>query len=141
MLSRRLIAAVIAAIFLCSVAIVTVNADNTPPLLISFSRRLSDKVIQGQKYEMSITWTNTNQKKSYDAYLLLLATSNRRVTGSSDVTLTYDGIIIIPKCTGKSLQFQLPKQTFDLCASGILSVEVQHNTLGTYDWTIGIVKT
>jgi hypothetical protein len=139
MLSKGILAAVLTVIFVCSVAIVTVSADSAP-LLISFSSRLSDKVIQGQKYEVRLTWINTNQKKSYDACLLLSATSNQRAIGSSDIILTFNGVQIMPKTTGKSLQFQLPKQTFAPSASGLLSVEVQHNTLGAYDWTIGIIK-
>ncbi len=139
MLPRKLLSAVLAAIFLCSVAIVIVNADNAP-LLISLWSRFPDKVIQGQKYEISVTWTNTNQKKSYDGFLLLTATSNQLRIDSSEITLTYNGAKITPKITGKSLQFQLPKQTFAPSTSGYLLVEVQHNALGDYSWTIGIMK-
>lgn len=139
MLQRRLFLAVLMAIFLCSIADVTANAVNTP-LVISFSNKLPDNVIKDQKYEMSITWTNTNHKKSYNGYLQLSIFSNQRATNSSDITLTYNNEIIIPKTTGKTLQFQLPKQTFAPSTSGLLFVEVQHNAIGAYSWTIGIIR-
>jgi hypothetical protein len=139
MLSRRLFAAVLATIFLCSIPVVIVSADNNP-ILISLSNRLPDRVIRGQEYEIHVTWTNTNQKKTYDGFLQLSITSNQRTIGSSDIILTFNGVEITPKVVGKSLQFQLPKQTFDQSASGILSVEIQHNTLGAFSWTIGIIK-
>jgi hypothetical protein len=136
---RGVLAVVLIVTFVCSVAVVTVSADSAP-LFISFSSRLSDKLIQDQEYEINITWTNTNQKKSYDGSLLLIVKSNRCTISYSDIVVMYNGVNIIAKVAGKSLQFQLPMQKFAPSTSGTISVEVQQKALGIYDWDIGIAK-
>jgi hypothetical protein len=139
MLFRGFEAAVLTVVFVCSVAVVTVSADSAP-LLISFSSRLSDKLIQEQEYQMSISWINTNQKKSYDGSLLIIVKSDGCTINCSDIIMMYDGVNIIAKVTGKSLQFQLPVQKFAPSTSGIISVEVQQKAVGIYYWDIGIVR-
>lgn len=113
-------------------------ADKTP-IAISLKDDMPDKMIKGQTYEVSVDWAN-NDKKTYDGSFLFSAVGNQPITSSSDIKITLKGLEIKPNILGSSLQFQLPKQTFASTKSGTIHVEIQNNNLGTYSWTISVIK-
>jgi hypothetical protein len=88
---------------------------------------------------VSVIWSNS-QKKTYSVYFIFALTSDQTSINVKDIQLTYQGINIIPKIVGATLQYQLPKQHFTPKSSGSIMVEILQNQQGTYRWQIGIIK-